>query len=272
MYIVETLCHEHFASQIQQSRDTLNNRMVAMFHRSTAPVNKSHVLSEFPKTDSSIRIIFATVAFGMGVDVPDVERVIHWGAPRGLEQFSQESGRAGRDGRQATSVIYFSSFDTAKGRCNDDVRKFCHAEACFRKSLLHYFTLDNKDITCEGNELTPCRCCSNCMVKCTCGECTGIDFDKLIINETASLELDPIARQFNDVKTSMLHDNLNDYRDYLGEEGANRDVAFDNFIMDSIVQNVAFIFCEDDIVSLGLVDHSLAPEILELIEEVDMDS
>ena len=70
-----------------------------MFHRLTADRNKDHVLSEFARSDSTLRIVFATVAFGMGIDIPDIEQVIHWGAPCGLEQFAQESGRAGRDGR-----------------------------------------------------------------------------------------------------------------------------------------------------------------------------
>ena len=76
-----------------------------MFHRSTAQLNKAHVLKEFPKNDSVLRIVFATVAFGIGVDIPDVEQFVHWGAPRGLEQFVQESGRDGRDGRQIYLVF-----------------------------------------------------------------------------------------------------------------------------------------------------------------------
>ena len=55
-----------------------------MFHRSTAQLNKAHVLKEFLKNDSVLRIVFATFAFGIGVDIPDVEQVVHWGAPRGL--------------------------------------------------------------------------------------------------------------------------------------------------------------------------------------------
>jgi superfamily II DNA/RNA helicase len=60
-----------------------SDRLFAMFHRSTAPSNKEHVLQEFTKTDSKLRTVFATVAFGMGVDVPDIDFVVHWGAPRG---------------------------------------------------------------------------------------------------------------------------------------------------------------------------------------------
>ena len=60
-----------------QQGDTESDRLFAMFHRSTAPSNKEHVLQEFTKTDSKLRTVFATVAFGMGVDVPDIDFVVH---------------------------------------------------------------------------------------------------------------------------------------------------------------------------------------------------
>ena len=57
------------------------------------------------------RVIFATVAFGMGVASPCVERIIHFGVPRTMESFFQDSGLAGRDGRPATSTLYFNNND-----------------------------------------------------------------------------------------------------------------------------------------------------------------
>jgi superfamily II DNA helicase RecQ len=94
--------------------------------------NKEHVLQDFTKTDSKLRTVFATVAFGMGVDVPDIDFVVHWGAPRGLEQFAQESGRAGRDGRHSTSIIYYTCRDIAKDRSSNEMREFCKSSTCLR--------------------------------------------------------------------------------------------------------------------------------------------
>ncbi len=96
-----------------------------MFHRSTASLNKEHVRQEFSKQDSTLRLVFATVAFGMDVDIPDIECVVLWGAPPGLENFAQESGRAGRDGRHSSSLIYYIEHDIAKDRCTEEVRDLC---------------------------------------------------------------------------------------------------------------------------------------------------
>ena len=134
-----TLC-EHFSLHLPQS-EILSERLIAMFHRSTAQLNKAHVLKEFPKNDSVLRIVFATV--GMGVDIPDVEQVVHWGAPRGLEQFVQESGRDGRDGRQSLYCIYYSGHDIAKGTSNDEMREFCKSTKCVRELMNSYFILDD---------------------------------------------------------------------------------------------------------------------------------
>ena len=91
----------------------------------------------------------------MGVDIPDVEQVVHWGAPRGLEQVvywgaprgleqsAQVSGRAGRDGRQSLYCIYYSGHDIAKGTSTDEMREFCKSTKCVRELMNSYFILDD---------------------------------------------------------------------------------------------------------------------------------
>jgi len=70
--------------------------MVSMNHAHIAEPLRKHILSEFCKPDSVIRIVVCTIAFGMGVEISDVKQVIHWGKAASVLTFWQEVGRCGR--------------------------------------------------------------------------------------------------------------------------------------------------------------------------------
>ena len=78
--------------------------LVEIYHSSTDPVVKEAVSSCFA-TMSDLRVVITTVAFGMGIDCPDVRQVIHVGPPDDVEAYIQETGQVGHDGHQSVAVL-----------------------------------------------------------------------------------------------------------------------------------------------------------------------
>ena len=77
---------------------------------------KETILKELCSPHSKCRVVFATMALGMGVNIPSVREVIHIGPPRSVREYFQEAGRAGRDNKQSHAILYYNNHDIAANK------------------------------------------------------------------------------------------------------------------------------------------------------------
>ena len=135
-----------------------DNHMIDMYHRHGDEDSKLRVQQVFARAGSHIYVVVATVALGLGVDIPDVKSIIHWGAPRSLLQYWQEVSRAGRDGSPTLAVMCMKG----SGHIDGEVADCFNSEGCSRQMVLATF-LGGK-VPC--NHECACACCSHCAQKC----------------------------------------------------------------------------------------------------------
>ena len=138
-------------------------RLFGVFHANTCQHNKDVILKSLLVSDGVVRVVFATVALGTGINLLNINTVIHYGTPQSLEDYFQESGRAGRSGGDAVSTIYWKPVDcpvrkqpaTLRDHECITVRRYLeNATICRRKWILGYFDVQ---LNAEAS-----RCCDNC--------------------------------------------------------------------------------------------------------------
>ncbi len=163
IYCLNRKTTEELAEQL-----VANGIKAAAYHAGLDSSTRSSRQDQFLSED--VDVIVATIAFGMGIDKPDVRFVIHYNMPKSLENYYQETGRAGRDGMGGTCLGFFNYADMTKlekfmrdkkvserdigAQHIAEVTSYAETAECRRRFLLHYFGEDFGKNTCDG--------CDNC--------------------------------------------------------------------------------------------------------------
>ncbi len=208
--------------------------------------------------NEDVKVVVATIAFGMGIDKPDVRFVIHYDAPKSIEGYYQETGRGGRDGLEGNCIMFYSHEDIVKlEKFNKDksvterdnakhllmeMTAYAESSVCRRKQLLHYF----------GEHLEKdCGFCDNCIKPKEKFE--GMEEVLLALKAVVQTEqrfgishlIDVIRGEMNEYVESYSHDEL----DIFGEGDENNEDFWNSVFRQALVME----FLEKDIDNFGII-------------------
>ncbi|MBD2700605.1 DNA helicase RecQ [Spirosoma sp. BT702] len=228
IYCLSRKSTESLAAKLQEKGFS-----AAFYHAKMDPGDRSRTQEAFLRDD--VRIICATIAFGMGIDKSNVRWVIHYNMPKNIEGFYQEIGRAGRDGAAAQTVLFYSFADVATYKemlaenspANlglqlaklERMQQYADAHTCRRQILLSYFSEELPE---------PCGNCDVCRDP-------RVTFDGTILAQKA---LSAMIRTGERVPMNLLIDILRGSRsqqvlqggyDQVKTYGAGRDIRFEDW-------------------------------------------
>ena len=157
-----------FDIKFQVKYPDYKTRPYAMIHAGTDEEVKDFVIKSLREDEGNVRIVFATTAFGMSIDCKGLHLVIHFGLPNNIDDYVQESGRAGRDNQNSHAVLILYPKCTS-GKVSPEMKNYArNGVICKRSLLLKSFGHFVKDKKIQAH-----ACCDICATSCKCETCVN---------------------------------------------------------------------------------------------------
>ena len=246
--------------------------VVAMYHSKTPDNIKELVLSSLLEVDGKCRVVIATSALGMGVNIPDVRSIIHYAPPSNVEEYIQEVGRGGRDGKRCDATLYFKPIHLS--HCDDHMRKYVKnpEQVCRRVMLMTYFKgkINSPDLKRE--------CCDVCQKSCQCTGCIKGSLNSAsLVHVAESIDLavgdvPALSRQVDDSDRQFLQQMLSEIKIEAGSSifgTVGLSCGLDDEVIEAIANECQYIFSIDYIMAnFPVFSKELAVEILKVVNEI----
>ena len=148
--IIEFLLEEHLDRP---------DKYVDIFHAHMDKASSSYIQTTFCKRHSHIRLLISTIAFGMGIQIPDITYVFHYGPPQSIMDYWQQVGRCAR-GEQSGEAILYVIPRSASRNIDQSMKDLLHTTTCIRVFVMRHFYVGNTNKQLQVVDKD--KCCSIC--------------------------------------------------------------------------------------------------------------
>ena len=277
-------CYLYFSSYLGSEQyeplgaeSLAQNRLFSQFHAQYPEHERQRIVDGLVQGNSKIRVIFAIVAFGIGIDIPNIRQIVHIGVPYTMEEYFQEAGRAGRDGLPAKAHVYYNSYDISEGKkhLSQVMRDYVQKQKCKREMILGYFGFQ---VPTASGPLH--QCCDYHKTMCDCDDCVVASvstmFEETIQNQEdqtgASAETSP--KQLEPRAEEQLREELNLFRLSLPGNGRSSvggtslSSGITISLIDDIVKNIFLLTSREEIEArLPIYSNSHAIAVWNIIQK-----